>query len=94
MDQTEFNGLHTSCITAFQDYITSAGLTATMLARCTSEPLSLADRLNLMVQERAEEDAHSIYLNLKRILHDAARLGYRYSNSKMWMQGAVSDQIT
>ena len=94
MDQAEFNGLHTSCITALRDYVTSAELTSAMLARCTLEPLSLADRLSLMVQERAEEHAHAAYMDLKRILHDAARLGYRYSNSRMWMQGAVSDQIT
>lgn len=81
MDQTTFNDLHTSCLTALQDYMTSAHLTATMLAHCTPEPMPLTDRLSLMVQEVAEEDAHSIYRNLKRIIHEAAKLGFHYSLS-------------
>ncbi|GAC1681184.1 MAG: hypothetical protein PVS2B2_19810 [Candidatus Acidiferrum sp.] len=80
MDQREFDELHTSCVSALADYVTSAELTATMLARCTPEPLPLEDRLNLMVQEIAEAQVHSVYLDLKRILHDAARLGYHFSN--------------
>ena len=78
VDQTEFNELHTNCVTALQDYVALAELTASMLTRCTPEPLPLSDRLSLLVQERAEEQAHSIYLDLKRVLHDAARLGYHY----------------
>jgi len=81
VDQATFNDLHTSCITALEDYVTSAHLTATMLAHCTPEPMPLTDRLNLMVQEVAEEDAHSIYRNLKRIIHEAARLGFHSSLS-------------
>ena len=78
MDQKEFNELHTSCLTALEDYVTSAELTATMLANCTPEPLPLENRLSLMVQERAEEHAHSIYLDIKRTLHEAARRGFHY----------------
>ena len=33
-----------------------------------------------MLQERAEEQSRSIYMDVKRILHDAARLGYHYSD--------------
>jgi hypothetical protein len=80
MNQTEFTELHTSYVTAFEDYITSAELSAAMLAHCTPEPMPLTDRLNLLLQERAENDAHCVYLDLKRILHDAARLGYHSSN--------------
>jgi hypothetical protein len=80
MNQTEFNELHANCVTAFEDYATSAELTATMLAHCTPEPMPLTDRLDLLLQECAENDAHSVYLDLKRVLHEAARLGY-YSSS-------------
>jgi hypothetical protein len=80
MNDTEFKGLHTSCITAFRNYVTSAKLTATLLEKCTPEPLPLADRLDLLVQERAEQETHSIYLDAKRILRKAARLGYHYSD--------------
>jgi hypothetical protein len=36
--------------------------------------------LDLLLQECAENDAHSVYLDLKRVLHEAARLGYYSSN--------------
>lgn len=79
MDQTEFNELHSSCVNALQNYVTSAELTAAMLERCTPEPLPLEDRLKLMVQEIAEDRVHARYLDLKGILHQAARLGYHFS---------------
>ena len=40
----------------------------------------LGARLGLLLQERAENDAHCAYWDLKRLLHDAARLGYHCSN--------------
>jgi hypothetical protein len=76
MDQTEFNELHASCVTAFKIYIAEAEKTSTMLADCTAEPLPLIKRLKVVFQERAENAAHLIYLGAKRLLHNAARLGY------------------
>ena len=75
MDQTQFNELHANYVIALQAYIASAELSATILAHCTPQPLPLTDRLSLMLQERAESVAHCIYLDLKRVLHDAARSG-------------------
>jgi hypothetical protein len=80
MNQSEFNDLHASYVDALRDYVTSAELTATLLARCTPQPMSLADRLNLLLQEGAESDTHRIYWELKKHLHEAARLGYQGSN--------------
>jgi hypothetical protein len=80
MDQIKFEELRTSYVTAFQEYVVSAEVTATMLANCTPEPMSLLGRLRLVVQERAENDAHCAYMDLKRILHSAVFLGYHCSN--------------
>ena len=80
MNQTEFDSLHTSCVTALGHYVTSAQQTADMLAKCTPEPMALGGRLDLLVQEDAEEKSHSIYKDLKRLLNDAARLGYHFSD--------------
>jgi hypothetical protein len=80
MDQIQFDELHTSYVTALQDYVVCAEVTAGMLAECRPEPMSLLSRLRLVVQERAENEAHSAYLDLKRILHSAALLGYHCSN--------------
>jgi len=80
MDKTQFKELHTSCMTALRNYITSAELTATMLERCTRNPWPWQIGWTLLIQESAEHKSHSIYLGTKRILHNAARLGYRYSD--------------
>jgi hypothetical protein len=80
VDQTEFNELHSSCVTAFSAYAAEAEKTAEMLAKCTPEPLPLLERVKVTVQETAENSAHLLYLAAKRLLHDAARLGYAFSS--------------
>jgi hypothetical protein len=80
VNQTEFSELHASCVTAFKTFVAEAEKTSTMLANCTAEPLPLTQRLRMMFQERAENAAHLVYLGTKRLLHDAARLGYTSSN--------------
>lgn len=82
MDQNEFNELHTSCVVAFREYVDQAEVTASMLAKCTAEPMPLRERLKIALQERVENTAHSLYLIAKRLLHDAARLGYAFTGRK------------
>jgi hypothetical protein len=80
VDQTEFNELHTSCVDAFAVYVAEAEKTAGMLAKCTPEPLPFVERLKVTIQETAENSAHLLYATSKRLLHDAARLGYASSS--------------
>ncbi len=82
VDQKEFNELHADCVSAFKNYATEAEITATMLANCTAEPMPLPDRLKVMVQESIENTAHTLYLGAKRLLHEAARLGYAFTVQK------------
>jgi hypothetical protein len=79
MDQRQFDALHASCVTAFRKYATEADITAAMLADCTPEPMPFAARLNIALQERIENSAHSLYIAEKVFLHDAARLGYAFT---------------
>ena len=79
MDQTEFKELHESCATALDAYVAEAMKTTAMLAKCTPEPLPFAERMKVTFQETAERSAHSMYLAVKRHLHDVARLGYAFS---------------
>lgn len=76
MNETEFAKLHASCVRAFKGYITEAEKTSALLANCTAGPLPLTKRLKLMFQENAERTTYSLYLDTKRLLHNAARLGY------------------
>ena len=79
MDQKEFNELHASCVRAFGKYAVEADTTNAMLANCTAEPMPLAERLKIVVQESIENTAHSVYLSAKLLLHEAARLGYAFT---------------
>ena len=79
MDQTEFNELYNSCVTALDGYVAEAEKTTAMLAKCTPDPLPIAERVKITVQEAAENSAHLLYLAAKHLLHDAARLGYAFS---------------
>ncbi|MCU1244017.1 MAG: hypothetical protein JWO71_4743 [Candidatus Acidoferrum typicum] len=78
MNETEFAKLHASCVTAFESYIVEAEKTSVLLANCTAGPLPFAKRLRVMLQENAEFATYSLYLDSKRLLHDAARLGYAF----------------
>jgi hypothetical protein len=42
--------------------------------------MPLAARLEIAVQEKNEVAAHLVYLAEKLILHDAARLGYAFTD--------------
>jgi len=78
VDQAEFDKLRADYITAFQTYIAEARKTHGMLERCTAEPMPLTERFKLMFQAGAENRAHSLYLDTKRLLYEVARLGYAF----------------
>jgi hypothetical protein len=79
MDRDQFAALHASCVDAFESYATEADKTAMMLANCKAEPLPLAERLQIALQEQIENTAHSVYLAGKDALHETARLGYAFT---------------
>lgn len=80
MSHTEFMELHASCVTAMRAYFVEVERTATMLAKCTAEPLSFKERFSLMSQGIVENNTHLVYLGSKSRLLSAARLGYGFSN--------------
>jgi hypothetical protein len=80
VNETEFVKLHASCVAALQGYVAEAEKTSVLLANCTPGPLPFTKRLNVMFQENAERTTYSFYLDTKRLLHDAARLGYAFSD--------------
>jgi hypothetical protein len=80
VNETEFANLHASCVTFFQAYIAEAEKTSALLANCTAGPLPFIQRVKLALQENAEYTTYTLYLDTKRLLHDAARLGYAFSD--------------
>jgi len=79
MDHVEFGELHYRCVVAKELYAFQIEKTIAMLAKITSEPLPLEDRLNLLTQEVRESEAHDAYMGAKRVLHYLAKLGYGFS---------------
>jgi hypothetical protein len=69
VNETEFAKLHASCVTAFQGYLAEA------------EKTSFTKRLRLAFQENVEHTTYSLYLDTKRLLYNAARVGYAFSDS-------------
>jgi len=63
-----------------RSYFDEVEKSSTMLAECTAEPLPLEKRLTLMSQGIIEHEAHLTYLGAKKILLNAARLGYGFTN--------------
>ena len=80
MNHSEFSELHANCVAAMRAYFAEAEKTSSMLAKCTAEPLSLTERLDLLSQELIENESHTRYVDAKILLHTAARFGYRSSN--------------
>jgi hypothetical protein len=80
MNYNEYLELHANCVAAMRAYFVEAEKSSLMLSKCTAEPLSFTERLSLLSQEIAENDAHTNYLGTKRLLHGAALLGYGFSN--------------
>ena len=78
MNNTEFMELHTASVALMRSYFAEVEKSSTMLAECTAEPLSLKKRLALTSQSVIEHEAHLRYLDAKRLLLNAARLGYRF----------------
>jgi hypothetical protein len=80
VNETEFASLHATSVTAFQSYVAEAEKTSALLATCTAEPLPFVKRLKVAIQENAEYATYTLYLDTKQLLHDAARLGYAFSD--------------
>jgi hypothetical protein len=55
-------------------------IAAVLLANCTAELLPLADRLKILIQESIENSANTLYLGAKRLLHEAARMGFAFTS--------------
>jgi hypothetical protein len=79
VNHTEFMELHAASIALMRSYFAEVEKSSTMLAECTAEPLPLKKRLALTSQGIVEREAHLRYLDAKRLLLNAARLGYRFS---------------
>jgi len=76
MECTEFAALLAECAETTAVYLREAEKTSKMLGRCKEQPLTFDERFVLLCQEIQERDAFLLYLDAKRLLHNAALCGY------------------
>ncbi len=76
MDRTEFITLRDECAGTAEIYIREVEKTSKMLGRCAEHPLSFDARFVLVCQEIQERHAFLLYVDAKRLLHNAALSGY------------------
>jgi hypothetical protein len=76
VNRTEFNAVLAECALVTKTYLREAEKTSTLLVKCTQRPLSFDKRFALLTQEIQEKDAFQTYLGVKRVLHNAALVGY------------------
>jgi hypothetical protein len=76
MKCSEFEEMHENCITALRAYFNQAQKTLEMMSTCTSGPLSLAQRCEILRQGLAENEAYTVYIGTRNLLLSAARTGY------------------
>ena len=80
MDPQQFKEFHARCGEALQHYVREAERTCELLGQCLPEPSSVQARSEIMEQRVRENNAHGSYLEIRRELFEAARIGYDASN--------------
>lgn len=80
MDPQRFKELHARCWEALRHYVREAERTCEFLGQCLPEPSSVQVRSELMDQRVRENNAHGSYLEIRRQLFEAARIGYDASH--------------
>jgi hypothetical protein len=76
MDPEEFRELHARCWEALKRYVLEAERTCELFGQCLPEPSSLLILSEILEQRVRENNAHATYLDLRRQLLKAVRIGY------------------
>jgi hypothetical protein len=80
MDPKQFEALHARCCEALKYYVHEAERMCELFGQCLPEPSSMQTRSELIEQRVRENNAHASYLEIRRQLFEAARIGYDASN--------------
>jgi len=80
VDSKQFRELHARCCEALKHYVHEAERMCELFGQCLPEPSSMPTRAEIIEQRVRENNAHATYLEIRRQLFDAARIGYGPSN--------------
>jgi hypothetical protein len=80
MDSREFAELHVQCCEALKQYVHEADRMCELLGQCLPGPSSIQFRTEILEQRARENKAHARYVEIRRQLLEAVRMGYKPQN--------------
>jgi hypothetical protein len=80
MDPKQFRELHAKCWDALKHYVHEAEKMCELFGRCLPEPSPLQTLAVIMEQRVRENNAHASYIEIRRQLFEAIRIGYNPSS--------------
>jgi hypothetical protein len=80
MDPKQFRELHARCCEALKHYVREAERMCELFGRCLPIPSSLQTLSEIMEQRVRENNAHASYVEIRRQLFEAIRIGYKPSD--------------
>ena len=76
MDPKQFAELHAKCWETLKHYVHEADRMCELFGQCLPEPLSLQIRSDIVGQRIRENNAYGNYVEIRRQLLEAVRIGY------------------
>jgi hypothetical protein len=76
MDPKQFAELHAKCWETLKHYVHEADRMCELFGQCGPEPPSIQVRSDIVQQRISENNAYASYAEIRRLLFEAARIGY------------------
>jgi hypothetical protein len=80
MDSKQFAELHAKCWETLKHYVHEADRMCELFGQCLPEPSSIQNRSDILAQRVRENSAYASYVDVRRQLLEAVRIGYDSSS--------------
>lgn len=80
MELKQFAELHAKCWETLKHYVHEADRMCELFGQCLPEPSSIQFRSDIVAQRASENKAYASYVEIRRQLLEAVRIGYDPSN--------------
>jgi hypothetical protein len=80
MDPKQFSELHAKCWETLKHYVHEADRMCELFGQCLPAPASIQMRSDIVEQRVRENNAYASYVDIRRQLLEAVRIGYDQSN--------------
>ena len=80
MDAKQFAELHAKCWETLKHYVHEADRMCELFGQCLPDPSTIQIRSDIAAQRASENKAYASYVEIRRQLLEAVRIGYDKSN--------------